>query len=704
MPLFPELGPVYYNETDRPILSLMESRYAESITILQSFWGQADRNFRAYAGDASLWSDMFGNMAGFGNRRTLGFNHIRPIISMVEGHQRKNRKSSIVIPVENGDDATADQFTKVLMWINRQEGVLETVSDAFRGALIGGMNLLHVWVDYRNDPISGNIKVDNCAYNSFLIDPYFRKADLSDCNFIWKRSFLTKREVISLMPDKEEIIMGLQGSDSGGGRDGKFQFMPEQYSFSMKNLLAYDEYYYRDSRNQRMLVDTETGEIQEWRNQDNQEALEAFLAQYPQITVIDQEIPTVKLAIVVQGKVMYNDAQPTGLDVFPFSPVWCYYQPEMPDFSRRIQGMVSNLVDPQYLYNRRKIIELDILESQINSGWKYKENALVNPKDIFLSGEGKGLALKEEAQMTDVEKIQPADIPPSMMAISESLGQEIMKISGVSEELLGSAIDDKAGVLAMLRQGAGLTTLQGLFDNLDRSQKLLYKIILDVIQMNFTPGKVMKILEEEPSQQFYNKSFGKYDVAIEDGINTTTQKQMQFAQLINLKEIGLPIPDDVLLDACTLQNKKQLIEAIQQQQQQQSEMQQRAQEIEMQLQQAQIELAKARTMADQGLGMERVSRIEENQALATERRAEARKDDDIALLNMVKAMKELDSIDIDHLHKLFALQDIMRTKSAVNEQAEKALNKDIPEQQQIPTGQQTGQQIPEQSSSEQAAS
>jgi hypothetical protein len=98
-------------------------------------------------------------------------------------------------------------------------------------------------------------------------------------------------------------------------------------------------------------------------------------------------------------------------------------------------------------------------------------------------------------------------------------------------------------------------------------------------------------------------------------------------------------------------------------------------------------------MADQGLGMERVSRIEENQALATERRAEARKDDDIALLNMVKALKELDTIDIDHLHKLFALQDAMRVKSASNEQAEKALNKEIPDQ-----------KIPDQNSSVQAAS
>jgi hypothetical protein len=555
------------------------------------------------------------------------------------------------------------------------------------------MNLLQVWVDYRDDPISGNIKVDNCAYNSFLIDPYFRKADLSDCNFIWKRTFLTKREVISLLPDKEEEIIGLIGNESGNGRDGKFQFLPESYSFSMKNLLTYDEFYYRDHRMQKMLVDTETGETQEWKNQDNKEALEAFLSEYPQIQVVEQSVPTVNLAIVVQGKVMYDGPQPTGLDLFPFAPVWCYYQPEMPYFPQRIQSMVTNLIDPQYLYNRRKIIELDILESQIGSGFKYKENALVNPKDIFLSGQGRGLALKDEAQMTDVEQIQPPRLDASMMAVSESLGQEIMKISGVSEELLGAATDDKAGVLAMLRQGAGLTTLQGLFDNLDRSQKLLYKIILQVIQMNFTPGKVMKILEEKPAPQFYNKAFGHYDIAIEDGINTATQKQMQFAQLMQLKELGVNIPDDILLESCTVQNKKQLIEAIKSQKEQAQQMQQQQQQVEMEMQQAQIELAKARTIADQGLGMERVSRIEENQALATERRAEARKDDDIALLNMVKALKELDTIDIDHLHKLFALQDAMRVKSASNEQAEKILNKEVNDQ-----------QIPDQNSSVQAAS
>jgi hypothetical protein len=658
--LFPQLGPAYYNEKHRGTLGRMEAFYAEAVTINQFYWQEADTDTRFYSNDQTLWNDLYGNLPA-NRKRQYTFNRIRPIVSVVEGYQMRNRKSTIVVPVENADSDTADQFTKVMVWCNSQEGVLETISDAFRGALITGLNMLQVWVDYRSDPVSGNIKVDNCSYNSFLIDPYFRKHDLSDCNGIWKRTFLTKRQCISLLPGYSEEIMGLYGQDN---RDGKFQFMPENYNYGLKNLLTYDEFYYRDFRTQKLLVDTQTGETQEWRHQDSDDRLKEFLQTYPTVTLVEQEVPTVKLAIVVQGKVMYDGPNPIGIDSYPFVPVLGYYVPESPYMYNRIQGMVRGLRDAQYLYNRRKVIELDILESQINSGWKYKEDALVNPKDVFLSGQGRGLALKQEAQMTDVEQIIAPQVPPSMIQLSQLLGEEISKISGVNEELLGSAIDDKAGILSMLRQGAGLTSLQGLFDRLDRSQKLLGKLFIDIIQANFTPGKIKKILEgAEPTPQFYNKAFGKYDAMVEEGFNTTTQKQMQFAQLLQLREVGVQVPDSVLLDAATLQNKNQLVQAISQQQQQQEQMQQQQMQSAMQEQQARIELAQARATADRGLGVERVSRVQENQALAIERRAAAVKDNDMALLNLVRALKEIDTVDLHHIEKLLSMKALIKEEA-----------------------------------------
>ena len=659
--LFPQLGPQYYNERHKDILSRMEAFYAESITIQQSFWGEADTDERFYSGDQTLWTDVYGNLPAT-RRRQLTFNRIRRVINLIDGHQRRNRKSTIVTPVENADAETADQFTKIMMWINNQEGVLETISESFHGALVAGMNLLQLWVDYRSDPVSGNIKVDNCSYNSFLIDPYFRKPDLSDCRAIWRRSFLTKRECVSLLPDKEEELMGLIGNDWGTGRDGKFQFMPESYNYGMKNLLTYDEYYYRDYRTQKMLVDTETGETMEWRSTD-EERLKEYLKAFPTVTTIEQDIPTVRLAIVVQGKVMYDGPNPLGIDSYPFVPVFAYYSPQLPYFPWRVQGVVRGLRDAQFLYNRRRIIELDILESQITSGFKYKENALVDPKDIFLSGQGKGIALKEEANMTDVEAIVAPQVPPSMIQLSELLGREIQEISGVNEELLGSAIDDKAGILSMLRQGAGLTTLQVLFDQLDRSQKLLGKLMIDLIQTNFTPGKVKKILEgKEPSPQFYSKAFGKYDAVVEEGLNTSTQRQMQFAQLLQLREVGVPIPDDILLESATVTNKKELIEAVLRNQQANQQAQQVQAQSVMEEQQARTDLARARAVADRGLGLERASRVQENQALAGERRAQADKDRALAILDLVKAAKEIEGIDIQQIEKALAIANALKQR------------------------------------------
>lgn len=662
--LFPQLGPQYYDEKDRSILSRMEAAYAEAVTINQAYWGEADTDTRFEANDQTVWSDIYGNLP-VNRRRMFTFNRIRRVIQMISGHQRRNRRSTIVIPVENADSHTADQFTKVMNWVNRQETVYETISEAFQGATIAGMNLLQVWLDFRSDPVSGNIRVDNCSYNSFLIDPYFRKHDLSDCNFLWKRSFITKRECVSLMPSKTDDIMSLYGHDT---RDSKFQFMPENYNYGFKDLLTYDEYYYRDYRTQRMLIDSATGETTEWRG-DDEERLRLFLQSYPTVTVVEQEIPTVKLAIVVQGKVLYDGANPLGIDVYPFVPVLAYYRPELPYFPYRVSGVVRGLRDAQYLYNRRRAIELDILESQINSGWKYKENALVNPKDVFLSGQGKGLALKNEANMTDVEQILPPQVPPSMIQLSELLAQEISQISGVNEELLGSANDDKAGVLSMLRQGAGLTTLQSLFDNLDRSQKMLGEIMVEVIQNNFTPGKIKKILNgEDPAQAFYDKAFGKYGCAVEEGLNTTTQKQMQFAQLLQLREVGVPVPDDVIIDAATIQDKEKLMKSLQQSAQQQQQMQQAQAQAAMAEQQARTELAQARAEADRGLGAERYSRIEENHALAEERRAAAVKDDELALLNFVKALKELEGMDINHLEQLIRVSHAVKNENLGPEQ------------------------------------
>ena len=658
MVLFPQIDTPYLSGEDRNIQQMIEWYYASAIQINQSFWSEADIDARFKAGDQTLFNDIYGNLPAF-RRRQFNFNRIRPICNMITGYQRQHRLNTIVTPVENADEETADQFSKVMIWANNNGNVHEMISQAFDGAVTSGMNLLSVWMDYRNDPVNGDIKVDNVSYNEYLIDPFFRKHDLSDCRFIWTRKYMSKTEIESLLPDQKEEVRSMYAR---GWRDGKFQFQPEAYNYSMQDLISYDEFWYMDYRQRKMLVDSNTGETLEWR--PNMNNLDAFKSAYPQIVEIEQTIPTVRMAILVNGRVMFHDRNPMGIDRYPFVPVMAYYDPQIPYFPWRVQGVVRGLRDSQYLYNRRKIIELDILESQINSGIKYKEDALVNPKDAFLQGQGRVLAIKQSAQMTDVEVIQPPGVHPSMMQLTEALAKEIQQISGVNEELLGAATDDKAGILSMMRQGAGLTTLQILFDQLNQSQKYLGQIFMDLIQENFSHGKVKRILNAEPTEQFYSKVFQKYDCVVEEGLYTSTQRQMEFAQLLQLREAGVPVPSNVLVESSTLQNKKHLTDAIAQQEQQQKQQAEAAQQaLNMQ--------AEAKAMADQGLGAERYSRIEENRALAIERVAEAQNQRSLAAYNELKAAKELEAMDTDDLVKMLNIIHTMVESNRAREQQDK---------------------------------
>ncbi len=641
----------------------IDSSYLQNTAIWNAFWSEATIDARLEAGDISLNTQLSAqpNILNTGN---YFFNRTRPLCSMVSGHQRRNRKSCIFVPMENGDQITADQMSKIMFNIFKRENVYETISDAFhQGACITGMNMLHVYLDFKNDPVNGDVKVDNLAYNQFFIDPYFRKLDLSDCAFVWRRTYLTHSAAAALMPaEYYDSIMALTGNPIGMGRDGRFQFQPEATGQTLMNKLAYDEYYYRDYREQHLIIDRNTGMQREvTKDQLDETDVDLMLAENPSFKIVKHTIPTVRLAIMIQDQVYYDGPQPTNSDFYPFVPVVGYYTPSLPYFYTRIQGICRALRDPQMLLNRRIMLSADLAESVVNSGYIFKESAVLDVKHLMQTGAGRIIPLKDDAQMTDIIPIQAPNIPPGFFQLQETFSKELSLVTGINEELMGMANDAKAGITEVLRQGAGLTTLEPLFDKLDSSQVLLGERIMDIVRLNYTPAKIRMMLEgQQPSPLFYNKDFGKYHCMVQLGFNTESQRQMQFAQLLQLRELGVQIPDSRLLEAATIQNKTEIMQEVATNAQAAQQMQQQQAQIAMQEMQARAELSQARAVADRGLGVERISRVAENQALAQERRAEAVKDDNQALLNYVKAMKEIESIDIAQLEKLIQLQRVLK--------------------------------------------
>jgi hypothetical protein len=657
---------------DLAVKQMMDHSYEGDYLINASFQREAMIDKRFKVGDQNLSSMLYGDSQYF-NQRSFSFNLIRRNVNMIAGYQRQHRKSGALVGVEDKDQILANDWTQLSMWSERREGFHEYFSQAFEGAVDVGLSLLQMYNDYTMDPVSGDLICDNISYNNFIMDSWFRKQDLSDCNYIWRRRWVSKQRAKNLLPGRAKEIDRMRPD---GFKDSRFPIQAESLSSQSSDLFTYDEYHYLDTRLVTIVVDTKTGETMEWEENpdDSKDELERTLSQMPWLKVKKIQKPTVKLAIVLGGKVMYHGQNLLNVDRYPFVPVLCYHEPDLQNYSNRFMGVVRNLRDAQYLYSRRRVIELDILESQINSGYKFKVGSVTDEKCFRQKGQGFLIPIDANAEMSDVERIEAPGIPASMIELSRSLAEDITKISGISEELLGVADDDSAGILAMARQGANLVTLQTIFDKADYSQKLYTSLRMEAIRKNWSNGKIRNILGRDPDPRLRLTNTQKFDIAVEQGVYSTTQKELELKQLLYFRSIGVNITDQELVSASSMQNKDKTLERMDQEAQaQQQQTQQMAQSQEEQASnQRMIDFAKAKKdMAGardlEANTLKKFSEIDENEASAEEKRTQAE-------LNLVKQLIELEDLDLKQFKESLLLAEYIKNMNATNSQQNQMQN------------------------------
>lgn len=652
------------------IVNILQNIYTRFQSVEEVRWNESNIDVRFWAGDQDYIYQYFTFAPNY-NFKNFYLNIIRQPICMITGKQRQQRKSITVVPVEMSSQHTADQFNKLLQFSHSKRHILEKYSDAIEQAITAGMVLVQPYLDFKNDPINGDLDLKIWEYNSFMVDPYFREPDMSDCNWIWLEKFLSKKEAIAQFPEHAELIGSMGGYSN---RDGQFYFLPENYNIARNDLLVLSYYWYRSNRKKKKLYNRETGEITEWK--DDAEAIKEYLKVFPQLEEIEVEVPTWNVAVILNKSVLYIGENPLGFDECPFIPVYWDYEPWQAQYNLRVRSLVRYLRDAQFLFNRRVILNHDISEASINAGWMYKENSVVNEENIMYAGQGKHIVVKEGYELADVQKIIPNAVPPSDMQLADQMQQLISPLALVTPELLGAS-DEKglAGITEMLRQGAGLVTLQKYFDQWDRSLKLIGMLELRIIQSRWTPFKVSRIIKEQPTQEFFDKNFSQYDVLPEEALNTTTQKQQQFVQLLQLREMGIPIPTAFLLKNSTLQGKDELIESIQREEELQSELANQKAQLDLAILQANLQNSHANTAEKLAMARERVGRTKSNIGLFEERLSELTQNRAKATKDKVSAIKEfLDTVrlygEIQTMHGAEKVDEI-ESKDQSTEKIEK---------------------------------
>jgi hypothetical protein len=653
-----------YKDGKCDIVAEADSRYLQNLSAWQLFFYEQLIDRKVYLGD-QRYLNLYSGLSY--DHQKFVFNMAMPVVNTIVGRQRQHRKATRMVPVHGSSSNTASQATKAVQSAYYFDDTYNTISNCFKESAITGLSLMHSWIDYRRDPICGDLKTECFSADMIMMDAFWREMDLSDCQFIRTRKYLHKSQVKEMLPGREVEIDMLNDQ---AYFDTKFTFMPQQYNIRRKGFLAYDEYWYQTERMGTFLVDPETYESTEV--EFTSEEMDRLKFQFPHIVIVKEKVPTVHLAIIVNNVCFYDGPNPLNIDFYPFTPFVAYHDLANNNYSFRYQGVIRNLRDAQYLYNYRKQLEMDLLAAQF-SGVDVEEDSLIDDQDAFKVGPGKVRFFKKNRMQQGIRDVPGANINPANFQVTQFLKEDIQSLGGVTPELLGQAEDSDVGITEQLRQGAALTTLQELFDNLNLSQRNCGRLHWALIQKNYTLGKIRKMIEEEPTNEFRDKSFQKYDAVVTQAPLTDTTKQLAYLQKYSLWKDGLPIPVDMLLSDLEIQDKDKMIEAIQKKQEQEQQMQQQQAQLMMQNQQVVNNSLESKAESDRALAAERMQkgRLEQFQIMTAMNKSEHEKTS--ATLNTVKAAAEVRSMGVEDFVKIFSLIENINAKE--DEKATKQMEK-----------------------------
>ena len=294
--------------------------------------------------------------------------------------------------------------------------------------------------------------------------------------------------------------------------------------------------------------------------------------------------------------------------------------------------------------------------------------------DLQQSGQNKIIGVDPENApegLNSVQELRNGSANPELIQYQQVLDNLTLTLSNVNESVIGvdqGGNTQVSGKLAEVRASQGLRSNRKVFDNIETAQMELGRKVMTIIQVKYPPEKVKRIINEEPTQQFYNKDFEQYDVSVKEGVRSKTQRDAYYYELVNLKREGIvDVPQQEIVNALAMTGLTDLKKAIERADQMRAQEAAQAQE----LQKRQIALLDASTEEKLGLAQERRARVLSDLALKDERESEAQQNIAQATLDRAKAITEIAKMETDSLLKVLAFVDKLEREQAVGREIQK---------------------------------
>ncbi len=567
------------------------------------------------------WDDFDMQQLDDQGRPALTINTILPTINAVLGEQSTKKADIQFKPRGGGNQEVADVLTMVYQQIADNNKLDWIENQVFSDGLIQDRGWFDVRIDF-SDHIRGEVRIESKDPLDILIDPDAKHYDPRTWNEIFETKWMSLDEIEEVYgQDKADKLRILAETGTTLGADS-MEYEEERYGDTDEH--NYGQQFPGDPDNARMLrsirvierqyyrlkdcmfyLDPVTGDMREVPYNWSKKKREQFADQFG-LDILEKTVRKVRWTVTADTVVLFDDWSP--YKHFTLVPYFPYFRRGKPF------GMVRNLLSPQEQLNKITSQELHIVNTTANSGWIVENGSLsgMTADDLEEHGAETGLVLEFNRGSTPPAKIPPNQIPTGLDRLGQKAAANIKQISGITDAMLGMDSAEVSGVAIQQKQNRGSTLLQVPLTNLAKTRQYLAESILDLVQSFYTEERIIQVTDEEdpykprksmrvnqmtPEGQVVNDlQLGEYDVVVSQAPARDNFDEMQFAEAIALRQVGVPIPDDMIVEYSHMSRKADIADRIRKQQgtapptQEQIEMQKF--QMESQIRAAQLEIAK----------------------------------------------------------------------------------------------------------------
>ena len=577
------------------------------------FVKKADKCNDFFSGDQ--WNPIDKATLALARRPALTVNKILSTIGNVMGEQIQNRTDISFQPRSGAPVETAETLTKVFRQVADANQLDWKRTDVFCDGIISSRGFFDTRLDF-TDSMQGEVRIERLNPKNVLIDPDAEDYDPDTWNDVMTTKWLTWQDIEMLYgKDKSEHLKGRgtsmfpYGYDSidlerdrfGRPRADSYYMGATDDTAVMRNIRIIERQY-KELTRQEHFVDLATGDLRPVPENWDKHRIGMAQSQF-NLGLTKKLVKRIKWVVTADNFVLHEAWSP--YKHFTIVPYFPYFR------HGKTIGLVENLLDPQEYLNKVTSQELHVINTTANSGWKVKSGALTNMTVEELETRGAETGLVAEVNdMDGLEKITPNQTPQGLDRFSYKAEEHIKSISGVSDYQTGQAREDVSAKAVALNQNAGSRNTAMPSDSLQRTDFILARNILDMVQEYYTEPRIMNITSNRltgDSEEVevntpdpytgaitHDLTIGEFDVIVSNTPARETLEDSQFEQAMALRESGVEIPDETLIENSRLNRRSDIIKQMRaesegEEAKARQELQQRDAELELQKKQAEAE-------------------------------------------------------------------------------------------------------------------